>query len=72
MSKHINCRLQIEHVNSDCAEFDDDSLPLAFLSLRLLSVSQILFVSNCVDPLLMRKCHFVRSCDCAACSQDSM
>ena len=42
----LNCRLQIEHVNSDCAETDDGSLALAFLSLRFLSVSQILFSSN--------------------------
>ena len=30
----LNCRLQIEQVNSDCAESDDGSLALAFLSLR--------------------------------------
>ena len=30
----LNCRLQIEHVNSDCAETDDGSLALAFLSLH--------------------------------------
>ena len=40
--KALNCRLQIEHVNSDCAETDDGSLALAFLSLRFLSASQIL------------------------------
>ena len=28
----LNCRLQIEHVNLDCAETDDGSLALAFLS----------------------------------------
>ena len=57
----LNCRLQIEHVNSDCAETDDGSLALAFLSLRFLSASQILFSSNWEAPLLMRQRHFVRS-----------
>ena len=33
----LNCRLQIEQVNSDCAESDDGPLALAFLSLRFLS-----------------------------------
>ena len=56
----LNCRLQIEHVNSDCAESDDDPLTLAFRSLRFLSASQILFDSNCVAPLLIRQRHFVR------------
>ena len=42
----LNCRLQIEHVNSDCAESDDDPLALDFLSVRFLSASQILFDSN--------------------------
>ena len=42
----LNCRLQIEQVNSDCAEFDDGPLALAFLSLRFLSASHILFASN--------------------------
>ena len=55
----LNCRLQIEHVNSDCAESDDDSLALGFLSLRFLSASQILFASNWAAPLLMRQRHFV-------------
>ena len=40
----LNCRLQIEQVNSDCAETDDGSFALAFLSLRFLSASQILFL----------------------------
>ena len=57
----LNCRLQIEHLNSDCAETDDGSLALAFLSLRFLSASQILFSSNKEAPLLMRQRHFVRS-----------
>ena len=30
----LNCRLQIEQVNSDCAESDDGPLGLAFLGLR--------------------------------------
>ena len=66
----LNCRLQIEHVNSDCAESDDDLLALAFRSLRFLSSSQIPFASNYAAPLLMRQCHFVQSC--VACSQDSV
>ena len=41
----LNCRLQIEQVNMDCAESDDGPLALAFLSLRFLSASQILFAS---------------------------
>ena len=57
-------------VNSDCAETDDGSLALAFLSLRFLSASHILFSSNWEAPLLMRQRHFVRSS--AACSQDSI
>ena len=57
----LNCRLKIEHVNSDCAETDDGSLALAYLSLRFLSASQILFSSNWEAPLLMRQRHFVRS-----------
>ena len=65
----LNCLLQIEYVNSDCAESGDESLPLAFLSLGCLSASQILFDSNCAALLLMRQRHFVGSC--AACSQDS-
>ena len=43
----LNCRLEIEHVSSDCAGSDDDPLALAFRSLRFLSASQILFASNC-------------------------
>ena len=35
----LKCRLQIEQVNSDCAESDDGPLALAFLSLRFLSAS---------------------------------
>ena len=35
----LNCRLQIEHLNSDCAETDDGSLALAFRSLCFLSAS---------------------------------
>ena len=31
--------VEIEHVNSDCAETDDGSLALAFLSLRFLYAS---------------------------------
>ena len=46
----LNCRLQIEHVKSDCAETDDGSLAVAFLSLRFLSASQILFSSNWEAP----------------------
>ena len=38
----LNCRLQIEQVNSDCAESDDGPLALAFLSLRFLSASQMM------------------------------
>ena len=53
----LNCRLQIEQVNSDCAESDDGPLALAFLSLRFLSASQILFASNWEAPLLMRQCY---------------
>ena len=37
-------------MNSDCAETDDGSLALAFLSLRFLSASQILFSSNWEAP----------------------
>ena len=66
----LNCRLQIKHVNSDCAEADDESLALASRSLRFLSASQILFDSNCAAPLLMRQRHFVRSY--ATCSQESV
>ena len=43
----------------DCAESDDGSLALAFLSLRFLSASQILVASNWEAPLLMRQRHFV-------------
>ena len=43
-----------EHVRSDCAGSDDDSIALAFRYLRFLSASQILFASNCVAPLMMR------------------
>ena len=50
----LNCRLQIEQVNSDCAESDDGPLALAFLSLRFLSASQILFASNWEATLLLR------------------
>ena len=50
------------HVNSDCVESDDDPLALAFLSLRFLSASQILFDSNCAAYLLMRQRYFVQSC----------
>ena len=35
-------------MNSDCAETDDGSLALAFLSLRFLSASQILFSSKTI------------------------
>ena len=42
----LNCRFQIEHVNSVCAETDNGSLALAFRSLRFLSASQILFSST--------------------------
>ena len=42
----VNCRLQIEHVNSDLDYSDDESLALAFFTLRILSASQILFDSN--------------------------
>ena len=66
----LNCRLQIEHVKSDCAESDNKSLALAFPSLRFLSASQIFFDSNCPAPLLMRQRNFVRSG--ASCSQDSV
>ena len=41
-------------MNSDCAESDDGPLALAFLSLRFLSASQILFASNWKGFLLMR------------------
>ena len=54
----LNCRLQKEQVNSDCAESDDGPLALAFLSLRFLASSQILFASNWEAPLLMRQRHF--------------
>ena len=57
-------------MKSDCAESDDESLALSFLSLRFLSASQIFFDSVCVAPLLIRQRHFVRSC--AACFQDSV
>ena len=57
----LNCRFQIEQVNLDCAESDDGPLALAFLSLRILSASQILFASNWEAPLLMRQRHCVRS-----------
>ena len=55
----LNCRLQIEQVNTDCAESDDGALGLVVLSLRFLSASQILFASNWEAPLLMRQHHFV-------------
>ena len=42
-------------MNSDCAESDDDPLALAFLSLRFISASQILFASNWAAPLLIRQ-----------------
>ena len=48
-------------VNSDRAESNDGPLALAFLSLRFLSASQILFASNWEALLLMRQRHFVRS-----------
>ena len=38
----LNCRLQIEQVDSDCTDSDDDPLAVA---LRFLSASQILFGS---------------------------
>ena len=55
----LNCLLQIEQVDSDCAEPDDGPFALAFLSLRFLSTSQILFASNWEAPLLVRQRHFV-------------
>ena len=56
MYKHIlalNCRLQIEQVNSDCAESDDGPLALAFLSTSF--QLQFLFATNWETPLLMRQ-----------------
>ena len=47
--------MQIEQMDSDCAESDDGPLALAFLSLRFLSALQILFASNWKAPLLMRQ-----------------
>ena len=52
----LDCRLQIEQVNSGCAESDDGPLALAFLSLRFLSASQILFASNWEAPLSSSLC----------------
>ena len=57
----LNCRVLIEHVNSDSAESDDDPLALAFLSIRFLSASHILFASNWAAPLLMMQRNFLRS-----------
>ena len=44
-------------MNSDCAETDDGSLALAFLSLRFLSASQILFSSNWEAPHGLTQVH---------------
>ena len=55
----LNCQLQIEQVNLGCAKSDDGLLPLAFLSLRFLSASQILFASNREASLLMRQRYFL-------------
>ena len=54
----LNCRLQIEQVNSDCAESDDGPLALACLSLCFFSASQILVASNWEAPLLVRQRQF--------------
>ena len=43
---HLYIFIQIEQVNSDCAESGDGPLALAFLSLRFLLASQILFALN--------------------------
>ena len=63
VSQNFSSKLSvaIEHVNSDCAESDDDPLALVFLSLRFLSAAQIRIDSNCAAPLLMRQRHFVGS-----------
>ena len=52
----LNCRLQIEQVNADSAESDDGPLALAFLSLRFISASQILFASNCLYRVQGKLC----------------
>ena len=49
LEKFGNCRLQIEHVNSDCAESDDGPLALASLSLRFLSAIYKLISWTCMQ-----------------------
>ena len=42
----LNCRLQIEHVNSDSAESDDGPLALTFLSKYTLIYQQQLTIEH--------------------------
>ena len=42
----LNCRLQIEQVNTDCNDSDDDPLAFSLLSLRFLSAPYVFFVSS--------------------------
>ena len=41
----LNCRLQLQQVNSDCKDSDVDSLAFVLRSLRFLPASQIIYSS---------------------------
>ena len=66
----LNCLLQIEQERSEEESSVGDASALAFPCARLCSASLILFASYSPAPLLMRPCHFVRSC--AICCHDSV
>ena len=66
----LNCLLQIEQERSEEESSIGDALALAFRCAHFCSASLILFTSYSAAPLLMRPCHFVRSC--AICSHDSV
>ena len=58
---NFSSKLPVANRASEFGLSDDGPLAIAFLCLRFLSASQILFTSNLEAPLLMRQRHFVRS-----------
>ena len=66
----LNCLLQIEQEKSEEESSVGDALALAFHCAHFCLALLILFASYSPAPLLMRPCHFVRSC--AICSHDSV
>ena len=66
----LNCLLQITKERSEEESSVSDALVLAFRCALFCSASLILFASYSPAPLLMRPCHFVRSC--AICSHDAV